>query len=218
MTKKIALSLDDFTIVHNRLDLLLKLKNHFPDFKVSLFTIPMDTKMDYGPYLERGEALQEVKKHLDWIQLIPHGLLHDSSSEMVRESYDSFKNTVIPSIKKAFEEDGLPYEHGFKAPHWRWSEGVAHALDDLGFWGAVRPEKGKMLRTKKFYEHTHGLDEPFWESELETLKLHGHIYGTKNGLGLCFNNLLKLPRSVEWHFVTDFLEEQDDPIRNSGDQ
>jgi MoxR-like ATPase len=52
---KVCLTLDDFSIVNNRLDVLLKLKKHFPDFKVSLFTVPKDEKQDWGAYQIRRE-------------------------------------------------------------------------------------------------------------------------------------------------------------------
>jgi len=204
---KVCLDLHDWTPTFQRLDLLLKLKEHFPNFKVSLFAIPIDKKMDYGPYLIRKELLEEAKKHLDWMQLIPHGLYHHSSREMKHVDHETFKHTILPAIKSAFWADGLPYEKGFCAPHWRWNDDVVAALDEAGWWGAVlREEKGRL--PKKFYRYNFLLNEPFWESDLPVLKLHGHTYGTKNDLGLCFDNLLKLPRDTEWCYVTDFLEER----------
>lgn len=203
---KVALNLDDFSVVNNRLDLLLKLKEHFPNFKVSMFTIPFDEPKDFGPYRNRKRYLKEIKKHLDWIQIIPHGFLHDSSREMKDMSYDVFLDVLI-NIKAVFDYDGLPFVKGFKAPHWNWSEGVIKALDDVGWWGAVLRDK-PTPSTKRFYKYTHTIDEFFWESDLEVLKLHGHIYGTKNDFEANFSNLLKLPLSTQWHFVTDYLEEK----------
>jgi len=51
------------------------------------------------------------------------------------------------------------------------------------------------------------LNEPFYESNLELLKLHGHIYGTKNDVGRCIDSLLRLPLDTEWVFATECLEE-----------
>lgn len=204
----ICLDLHDFSVVNNRLELLLKLKEHFPDFKVSLFTVPLDTETNWGAFRIREESLQRIKDCLDWIQIIPHGLNHNSSREMDGCDYHLFKDKIIPQIKEAFDKDRLPFVKGFCAPHWRWSEGVVRALDEEGWWGAVNAREPNMLPPKRFYKYSHCLDEPYLESGLETLKLHGHIYGTRNDLGKCFANLLKLPPSVEWHFVTDFLEER----------
>lgn len=203
---KVVLDLHDFSVANNRLEVLLKLKEHFTNFKVSLFTVPIDKKMDWGPSLIHKDNLEKIKKCLDWMQIIPHGLHHDSSREMETQSYDSFSRKVIPVIQEAFEKDGLPYVNGFCAPHWRWNKDVVKVLDDMGWWGAVLRED-KMIKTKKFYRYTHLLNEPFWEFNLEVLKLHGHIYGTKNDIGRCFNNLLKLPKDIEWCYATDFIEE-----------
>lgn len=202
---KVALDLHDFSVVQNRLHLLFELKRRFPNFRVSLFTVPKDTESDWGQYLLRNEYLEEIKRHLDWIQLIPHGLDH---TRLEAKMWDCghMSHFVIPTIEELFNKDGLPFERGFCAPHWRWSEGAVQALDNNGWWGAIDRDK-QMPCPKRFYQYNFLLNEPFWESDLEVLKIHGHIYGTKNDLGLCFNNLLNLPQSTEWHFVTDFLEE-----------
>lgn len=200
--KHVALDLHDFTPVFNRLDLLLKLKEHFYDFRLSVFAIPVDTKMDYGPYCNRAESLKEIKKHLDWIQLIPHGYIHNGR-EVWNMSSSDFKK-LIKKGREAFEKDGLPHEKGFCAPHWKWSDGVIDALDEMGWWGAVMREDVKT--PKRFYRYTHLINEPFMDSDLPVLKLHGHQWGTKNDIGKCIDNLLALPKDTKWHFVTDYLE------------
>ena len=202
---KACLDLHDFSIVNNRLDLLKRLKAKWPNFKVSLFTIPVLTPEDMGPYLIRGELLKQVRECLDWIQIIPHGMTHHGS-EMKYCNYEMFKNFVIPTIKETFEKDGLPYEKGFCAPHWRWSEAVVRNLDEMGWWGAIDPRQPNMLSPKRFYKYSHAIDD---ELDGEVLKLHGHVYGTSNDLGACMANLLRLPDDIDWHFVTDFVEEHD---------
>jgi hypothetical protein len=187
------------------MDLLLKLKEHFPSFKVSLFTVPIDEKKDWGPYTLREDYLKLIKENLDWMQIIPHGYIHNGS-EMKRMEYGEFKHIVLPAIMDAFKKDGLPYEHGFKPPHWRWNEGVVRALDEIGWWGAVDPRQPRMECPKKFYKHNCSIDDI--DYSLDILKLHGHVYGTRNDLGKCFDNLLKIPKSATWHFVTEFLEDK----------
>lgn len=205
---KVCLDLHDFSGVNNRLGMLKRLREFFPNFKVSLFTVPLDRKCDWGPWLVREQSLKEIRKCLDWMQIIPHGLTHESNVEMLKYGYDNFKGVVMPTIEKAFKDDGLPFVKGFCAPHWRWSDGVVEALDEAGWWGAVLRED-KMKKTKKFYRYTHLLNEPFWTADLPVLKLHGHIYGTKNDVGECFQNLLKLPKNVEWVYATELLEEKE---------
>jgi len=203
---KVCLDLHDFSVVNSRLELLLKLKEHFPGFKISLFTVPLDTQNNWGQFLVRPEFLKKLKEHLDWIQIIPHGL-HHHHWEMNNFDYQTFRGTIMPAIKEAFDRDGLPFVRGFCAPYWRWSADVVKALDDEGWWGAVDRRRPNMLSTKVFFKYSHCLDEPF-DMNADILKLHGHTYGTRNDVGRCFENILKLPQSVEWHFATDFLEEK----------
>lgn len=205
--KKVVLDLHDFSVVNNRLDLMLKLKEHFPNFKVSMFMVPNDIKADWGPWWIREESLKEIKKHLDWIQIIPHGLNHDKR-EANEWDYETFKNKILPEIKAKFKLDGLPFIDGFCPPHFKWSDGVVKHLDELGWFGSIIREDGKMKPTKRFYRYTHLINEPFWESDLEVLKLHGHVYGTKNDIGLCYENMLKLDKNTIFEYVTEHIETQ----------
>jgi hypothetical protein len=200
---KVALDLHDFSIVNNRLELLLKLKEKYPNFKVSLFTVPFDSKEDWGPWLLRDKYLKEIKDNLDWIQIIPHGLYHNGR-EVSRWDYKYTKNIAIPKILVEFNSLGIPIEKGFCAPHWKWNKDVVKALDELGWWGAIWGNES-IPCTKRFYKASTRIDEEF--SLDNDLKLHGHIYGTKNDLGICLENLMRLPSDTEWYFVTDFLEE-----------
>jgi hypothetical protein len=199
---RVALSLDDFSGVNCRFEVLFALKDYFKDFKVSLFTVPIDEKKDWGSSVIREDNLEIIRNNLDWMQIIPHGLIHDGS-EMKNIDYYTFREKILPRIRSMFERDKLPYVKGFKAPHWHWTEGIIRALDEEGWWGAI-PRDKVIPCPKIYYQYNYSLDEPFWDSQ-EDLKLHGHIYGTKNDVGKCFNNLLKLPKDTEWHFVTDFL-------------
>lgn len=201
----VALDIDDFSVSTPRFEVFDRLKDHFPDFKVSMFMIPCPRRCDYGPYLIRAQTVEEIRKRLDWIQLIPHGVNHESGYEMNRYDQATFKHDALPHILDAFAETGLPYEKGFKAPHWRWSDGVVDALNELGWWGAVLRED-KMTRPNRFYRYNYLLNEPFWEARDPVLKLHGHVYGTKNDVGICLPNLLRLPKDTQFSFVTEHLE------------
>ena len=199
---KASLDLHDFSALNNRMELLFRLKEHFPGFKVSLFTVPNDMKSDWGFYLLREKSLKIIRENLDWMQLIPHGLTH-AGSEMRNCDYNTFKLKVMPKIKQAFDRDGLPFVKGFCAPHWKWSQGVVKALDEAGWWGAIDKNQPNLISTKKVYRYSHNINEPL---KGDVLKLHGHVYGTKNDLGDCFGNLLSLPTTMDWHFITDFIE------------
>lgn len=205
---KVSLDLHDWSPLNNRMDLLLKIKEHYPTFKVSLFAIPFDVAYETGTQrMYKPAALKVIKENLDWMQIIPHGLTH-ATREMEKCDYKLFKEGVMPSIKEAFDTDGLPFVKGFCAPYWLWNKDVVKVLDEEGWWGAVDRNQPDMLKTKRFYEYSHSIDEPYYKSNLDTLKLHGHIGSSDNDLEKCFVNIFKLPADVEWVYVTDFIEEK----------
>ena len=59
--KKVSLDLHDFSILNNRMDLLFQLKEFFPNFKVSMFTIPWDYRQEKNSSqrVYRDEALKK---------------------------------------------------------------------------------------------------------------------------------------------------------------
>lgn len=191
------------------MDLLQKIKEHYPDFKVSLFAIPVHADLEVGfqHRLLRSESLEKIKANLDWLQLIPHGITH-LPREFEKVSYYEMRDLMLPAIDEAFRRDGLPYEKGFCAPYWLWNEGVVKALDEAGWFGAIDRNQPAMLKTRRSYTYSHSLEEPFWLSTNETIKLHGHIDGRSlNDLEGCFLNLFKLPSDVQWKYITDFIDE-----------
>jgi len=200
----VILDVHDFNIVNPRLDLLLKLKAWFPYFKVSLFTIPLIEPSDYGPYLTRNKNLELIKSCSDWMEFIPHGLYHNSGREMLNYDDGQFEKVVIPLIDKSFNDMGLNYEKGFCSPHWRQSKEVTKTLNKIGWWSAVLREETNF--PERYYQYNFLANEPFWESDLDVLKIHSHLYGTRNDLGKCMNNLLKLPKDTIFKYVTEFIE------------
>lgn len=205
---KYVLDFDDWSVLNNRLDLLLKLKESYPKLKVSLFTIPYDAafEMDVSAQIMRDKTLEEIHKHLDWMQIIPHGLVH-MPREFEKCDYATMKQ-VMEAIDIQFKKDKLPYVKGFKAPFWLWNDEVVKCLDDEGWWGAVDRKMNHQPRTKKFYMYNHSIDEPFSKSTgFDLMKLHGHITPDKNGIDRCFTNLFKMDPEAEFIFASECLEE-----------
>lgn len=202
-----ALDFDDFSVLNNRLDLLLRLKESYPNLKVSLFTIPYDLpfETDVSAKLLRDKTLKELKKHLDWLELIPHGIIH-MPKEFEQCTYDTMKNYIFDAIDEAFRKDGLPYVKGFKAPYWLWNKHVVKALDEEGWWGAIDRNQD-MISTKRFYKYTHSIAEPFFKAKEQTvMKLHGHITPEDNGIERCFFNLFKMDTDAEFKFASELVE------------
>jgi|GEM_PF-3816477 len=205
---KVSLDLHDFSVIHNRMDLLKTIKEHFPGFKVSLFTIPYDYLSEQSnARVFRDRFLHEIKQSLDWMQLIPHGLMH-IPREFERCDRWTMK-MAMEGIEEAFGKDGLPYEKGFCAPYWLWNQDVVDVMDESGWWGAVDRNQPEMLCPKRVYKYSHSLSERFYEAKTDTLKLHGHMgHPSDNALEDHLLSILKLPEDAEWHFVTDFVEEK----------
>ncbi len=204
--KTVVLDLDDFSVICNRMDLLTMLREHYEDFKISLFTIPHDFRAEQTLLrVERDKMLRHIKENLDWMQIIPHGLVH-----LPREFENCDKETMelsLQAIEGQFAIDGLPFVKGFKAPYWLWNKEVVEVLNKHKWFGAVDRNQPDMLKTHQYYVYDFSIDEPFWESDKEVLKLHGHMTKpSDNDLESCLLNLFKLPLDTKFKFVTDFLE------------
>lgn len=204
---KVVFDLDDFSVIRSRMDILRQIKEHYPSFKLSAFTIPVDYEYEKSQLrLNRDVFLKDIHANLDWIQIIPHGLTH-----MPREFEKCDRETMLMSlaaIDEALTRDGLPYVKGFKAPFWLWNQDVVDVLDEQGWWGASDRNQPDMLRTKKHYEYTHSIDEPFWNAKTDLLKLHGHMTSpSSNNIEDCLLNIFKLPADATFHFASEFVEE-----------
>ncbi len=184
---------------------MLDLKEHFPNLKLSLFTIPFDMQYEgvHQFRIMRDQKLKKLKENLDWIQIIPHGLSH-----MPREFVNADRVTTklaLKSIDEAFKKDGIPYQKGFKAPFWLWNQNVVDVLNEEGWFGATDRNQPNMLKPKINYIYNWDISEPFPENE-PVVKGHGHMTPPSlNNLEDCFMNLLKMPTDAEFKFVTNVL-------------
>jgi len=205
MAKIIVLDIDDYSLLRNRWDLMLELKEHYPNLKLSLFTIPFDVQYEGTRQFSimRDKQLKKLKDNLDWIQIIPHGLTH-----MPREFEKADRVTTklaLKSIDEAFKKDGIPYQKGFKAPFWLWNQDVVDVLNEEGWFGATDRNQPDMLKTDINYIYNWDLKDQFPKDQ-EIVKGHGHMtLPSENALENVFTNLLKMPTDVEFKFVTDLL-------------
>lgn len=207
--KHIVLDFDDFSYMNNRFDLLYKLKEHFPKIKISMFTIPFDPGLEIGVQTRifKEKAIKVLRDNLDWIQIIPHGLTHMENEFKFADKTST--RLSLKAIDEIFTKDKIKYEKGFKAPFWLWNQDVVDVLNEEGWWGAIDP-RIPMPKTKKYYSYDFLTNEPFWLSEKELLKLHGHIDGKSgNDIEQSFISLMKMPNDAKFHFVTDYLETDD---------
>lgn len=204
--KTIVLDFDDYSWIRSRPDLLRELKEHYPKLKVSMFTIPFDVAAENTRLrLQRDVGIRFTKENADWIQIIPHGLLH-TPQEFLHCDKDTMR-LALKAIDDTFKKDGIEYVKGFKAPYWLWNQDVVDVLDEEGWFGGVDPNQPDMLRTRVYYEYSDSIDTEFWKVDKELYKLHGHMsLPSTNNIEDCFLNLMKMPRDAEFKFVTDYLE------------
>lgn len=118
--KPISVDLDDFCDEYAPLDLLEEIKTKIPQFKVTLFTIPART----------SPALMATMLALDWVDLVPHGWMHETNHECAH-----WGHTDITGCLERCEGRGFQTK-GFKAPGWQISEGCYYGLRDRGYWVA----------------------------------------------------------------------------------
>lgn len=206
---KVVLDFDDFSLMNNRFDLLLKLREHYPKLKVSMFMIPFHADYELsGSAIFKEQALKVLKENLDWIQIIPHGLTH------VDREFEKADKEAMRLSMKAIDDywklQGIPYEKGFKAPQWLWNQDVVDVLDEEGWFGAVDRDQPNMLKTKKFYRFNFNAHEGFFLTNKEVMKIHAHINSIMtNDFERNFLHYMKIPPDAEFCFVTDFLEDRD---------
>lgn len=225
---KIAvLDFDDFSLSAPNFDRLLKLKEHFPNLKVTLFFYPFDETMVSGlASLDKYyQWAQLVKQNLDWIELAVHGFFHDpgefmKSKEETREllarfhdmtSSFTYKKRVawLPWRKRDRMYIDLPYQKVVKGPKWMVGEEAYEYFRDNDWLVAIdRNQPKPRVPGLKTYVYNWSIEEtpPL---DYKILKGHGHLTTTTpNSLGWehCFMNILRLPPDVEFLFISEYYE------------
>lgn len=107
---------DDLYPGNDRLDLLWQLKEANPLFRMTAFCV---TGRGYPGY---WDSLP------DWIECVPHGWLHDTSTEAAGWSYGEACWVLDRKPPRMVE--------GWKSPGWQISDGTYRALLERGWWVA----------------------------------------------------------------------------------
>lgn len=174
----IYLDLDDFCETNHSLDLLIDLKREIRQFQVTLFTIPGRSSL----------AWLQVMKQYDWIDMAPHGWMHETSRECERWSYEE-------TLRYLDRIEHLELTRGFKAPGWQISDGAYLALLERGYWVADQAYNNARRPADL---PVYLLDSPH--------KLHGHIGHlgghNYNELSLILPDLLR-HREKDFGFVRE---------------
>lgn len=110
--KKLAIvESDDFQDKYDRngLEMLFYWKAKYPKFKITLFTIPNKTSLEFVKLV--------LTRNFDWIELAVHGWDHDSNFECWEWDYDKTTALMNRLPKQALLGTSY-YKNIFKAPGW----------------------------------------------------------------------------------------------------
>jgi hypothetical protein len=196
--------LDDF-VLSPLLDDLKRIKEHFPGFRITLFTIAMPKTVRTGetPYEKYKKWFEVVQEH-DWIEIAPHGLTHEQG-EMMLSKADA--EARIDAVESTFNELGVKYVKVWKSPFWQSSEATLEVLRDKGYTVCVDPNQpDPVVPGLKTFKWNWSIDQPVPEN-VKTLHAHGHCYGTNNDLKQCTPNIMRhMPTDLEFKTIGEFLD------------
>ena len=194
---------DDFSSVNPGYDLLLKLREHFPNFKTTLFTVPFSIK-----YFTKEVPLSKLKmwaknvmEQSDWLEIAPHGFAHLKGEWLIEDKKRI--NIQLSAMENLFKQIGMKFVKVFKAPFWEYTKQVEEVLMERGYTLAVDRNRPLIRTPIDVYVWNWSIDEKI--PEYHTIKAHGHIHGTNNGLNKCFPNLLKIPENSKFEFISEHL-------------
>ena len=195
----ITLDFDDFNPLNHRLDILRKLRDRYPDFKVTMFTVPWDIRYnsDKGGAPISSDDYSEwrnIVKHGikdGWLEIAIHGLTH---APREFEDMDAKQAGGRIDFAEHFMNDaGFKYVKLFKAPQWLLSEEAKEVIEKRGY---------KVMEDG--YYSWNVKDE--FPVELNNVIGHGHVQDVcDNGLEESLLRLVQIPDDYEWKFLSEVV-------------
>lgn len=198
---KYVLEFDDFSPRMHNLHLYEELHDHYPDFKVTLFTVPWEirfgaqapiTQPEFEPWCKAvRQAVSE-----GWMEIAVHGLTH-APLEFGEISADgAFKRLTIAC--KMFENRKIPYAKIFKAPFWALSKEGKEKITSMGF---------AVVEDGYFHWNLADHQPPALTDTGSYCVAHGHVNAVcGNGIEDVFDTLMRLPPNTEFAFLSDYLK------------
>lgn len=197
---KVAIEYDDWSPTNSNFGILEKFKEHYPDFKVTMFTVPWEVR--FGRNIQESTPITMEKfkpfvdgiKDSDWVEVALHGLTH-APMEFAELSYEAAIKRVVIGMKM-FENVGIKnFAKIFKAPQWEISSEAERALKDMGF-----------LVVKNGYYNWNLANEGPNADAKEPYIIHGHVQDVcENGMEETQHKILKLPVDTEFMFLSEVL-------------
>ncbi len=121
----VVVDVDDFHDENAGLELLDRVRGEVEGFRATLFAVVGRTSRRF---LDR-----EWRPRSDWLEIVPHGWLHETPREC--ERWEDFRcRAYLDTIETSWR--AKYYERGFKAPGWQISDAMYVELLDRGWWVA----------------------------------------------------------------------------------
>lgn len=206
MSYKIALEYDDASPSHpigpRMWELLQGFKENYPDYKVTLFTVPVELRFgkanllwheDYKPWVNTAKKAYEQ----GLVKFALHGFNH-IEKEFEKLTYEE-AHKRIEWGKQLFEKVELPLLPIFKAPNWAISDEAKKAAEDLGFKVVEDLYYGWNLKDR--------LPKPA-EFKDKIIIGHGHVQdgdGCNNGIAETSKNVRALPSDTKFYFLDEAI-------------
>ena len=202
LNKTYVLDFDDLGSTRKGYGFLLKLKEHYPNFKCTCFTVPFS----FG-YFIKDVPIKRLKDwgkmiaEQDWLEIAVHGFAHLKGEWLLTDKKQI--EIQIKAAENVFKKIGVDFVKVFKAPFWEYSKEVEEVLRDRGYVLAI-DRNNPIVRTDiENYVFNWSIEEPMPKYHL--LRGHGHMFGTPNGLDKCYTKLLKMPQDAKFMFISEYL-------------
>ena len=195
---KIALEYDDFSPRNTNFHLLEQLREHYPEFKVTMFTVPWEVRFgQQTPFTQEEFAsfVKACKLSEDWLELALHGLTH-APAEFAELSHEGATKRLLIA-EKMFENREMKLTKIFKAPFWLLSKEAKQAAEDRGF------------KVVEDHYYNWNLADDFPQELADkgvTIIAHGHVQDVVgNGMQETFEKLMKLPPNTKWLKLSEVI-------------
>lgn len=211
--QEIVMDFDDLECGMRGLEELLMVKEHFPKFRCTCFTIPIprgflkkDLKFkDYKAWAD------ELKK-FDWIEIAPHGMTHQGHEMKWVEEKDGKQPVTkrdaelfIKVVEKTLRDVGLPFVKVWKSPYWETSLDAYAALKNAGYTVAIDPNQpDPPMAGLDTYKYNWSIEKPMPKNKI--VKGHGHINNSANNLLTNIDKLMNMPTDAEFLTVAEYLK------------
>jgi len=208
-----VLDIDDYGLLLPGNEDILRIKQHYENFKITCFTIPFPKefflKENWKHFTkEKYQKWAEIVNSYDWMEIAIHGFSHTTFE------FDcpyNKANEMLDAIENLWKEVGLKYKKIFKAPYWQYSYDSLVALKERGYIVAIdRNFPRSVPEGLQVYVYNWSFEEKI--PNVKIIKGHGHAYareGTKNPIGECYQNIIsQIPEGAQFKFISELAPQE----------